>query len=106
MHAVSGYNDRQKEHLLSLLVQTNQDFAIFLLDPAGIVLTSNAAATAIYGYRPEEMLGRHFSQLYSDQQVQRPPAQQLEFAREQGRFEDEGWRERKDGTRFWACIVI
>src|SRR5690242_5808228 len=107
MHAISEYHDRQKEHLLSLLVQSNHDFAMLLLDPAGLILTCNAAATEIYGYRPEEILGRHFSQLYPDQQVQQhPPARQLELAREQGRFEDEGWRERKDGTRFWANIVI
>src|SRR5829696_1675161 len=103
----SSYDDRQKETLLRLLVESNQDYAIFLLDPAGIILTCNVGATRIQGYQPEEIVGRHFSQFYPSEQRQRHwPEGELEFARQHGRFEDEGWRVRKDGSQFWANVVI
>jgi PAS domain S-box-containing protein len=103
----SIYGDRWNDFLLRLLVETNQDYAIFLLDPAGIILTCNVGATRIKGYLPEELVGRHFSLFYPIEQVQRRwPEQELEFARQQGRFEDEGWRVRKDGSQFWANVVI
>src|SRR3954447_19652009 len=103
----SSYDDRQKDRLLRLLVETNQDYAMFLLDPGGIILTCNVGATRINGYLPEEIVGQHFSHFYPVEQVQRRwPERELESARQQGRFEDEGWRVRKDGTRFWANVLI
>ena len=84
-----------------------QDYAIFALDPEGYVLTWNAGAERLKGYRREEIVGRHFSQFYPDEAVARGfPEQELIIAAETGRYEDEGWRERKDGTRFWANVII
>jgi PAS domain S-box-containing protein len=90
-----------------LLVESVKDYAIFMLDPAGRVTTWNAGAEAIKGYRAEEILGRHFSVFYPPPAVASGwPARELEAALEAGRFEDEGWRVRKDGTSFWANVVI
>jgi PAS domain S-box-containing protein len=92
---------------LRLLIDSTTDYAIFLLDPAGNVLSWNAGAQRMKGYRPEEIIGRHFSTFYTDEANQRRwPQQELEFASRDGRFEDEGWRVRKDGTLFWANVVI
>src|SRR4051795_12198034 len=103
----SSYDDEQKHALLRLLVETNQDYAMFLLDPNGIVLTCNVGATRIKGYLPEEIVGQHFSRFYPIEQVQRHwPERELELALREGRFEDEGWGVRKDGSRFWANVVI
>lgn len=90
-----------------LLVESVVDYAIFLLDRTGHIQSWNAGAQRIKGYRAEEILGRHFSQFYPDEAVQRGwPEQELREATRQGRFEDEGWRIRKDGSRFWANVVI
>ena len=103
----SSYDDGQKDQLLRLLIETNQDYAMFLLDPSGIILTCNPGVTRIKGYAPDEIIGQHFSRFYPVEQVQRHwPERELEYAREQGRFEDEGWRVRKDGSKFWANVVI
>jgi PAS domain S-box-containing protein len=92
---------------LALLVESVQDYAIFMLDPAGIVVTWNRGAERIKGYRAEEIIGRHFSTFYTPESVARDhPAHELEVAVAEGRFEEEGWRVRKDGTRFWANVVI
>jgi PAS domain S-box-containing protein len=92
---------------LRLLIDSTTDYAIFLLDPDGHVLSWNAGAERMQGYRPEEIIGRHFSTFYTDEANQRRwPQQELEFASRDGRFEDEGWRVRKDGTLFWANVVI
>jgi PAS domain S-box-containing protein len=92
---------------LRLLIDSTTDYAIFLLDPAGQVLSWNAGAQRMQGYRPEEIIGQHFSRFYTDEANQRRwPQQELEFASRDGRFEDEGWRVRKDGTLFWANVVI
>jgi PAS domain S-box-containing protein len=100
-------DDRQKDELLRLLVETNQDYAVFLLDPGGTVLTCNAGAQRIKGFQPDELIGQHFSMFYPAEQIRRGwPERELVLAREQGRFEDEGWRVRKDGSLFWANVII
>jgi PAS domain S-box-containing protein len=95
------------EARFQLLVDSVKDFAIFMLDPNGIVASWNAGAEANKGYRAEEIIGRHFSVFYPPEAVSSGwPRRELEAAREVGRFEDEGWRVRKDGTTFWANVVI
>ncbi len=90
-----------------LLVESVRDYAIFMLDPEGRVATWNAGAQRIKGYSAEEIIGRHFSTFYPPDAVAAQwPQQELEMAKRDGRFEDEGWRLRKDGTRFWANVVI
>ncbi len=92
---------------LRLLVDSTTDYAIFLLDPTGHVRSWNAGAQRMQGYQPQEIIGQHFSVFYTDEANQRRwPQQELEFASRDGRFEDEGWRVRKDGTLFWANVVI
>src|SRR5689334_7548715 len=98
---------RESEARFRLLVESVRDYAIFLLDPEGHVATWNAGAERIKGYRAEEIIGRHFSVFYPEERVaERFPQYELEVAAREGRFEDEGWRIRKDGTRFWANVVI
>ncbi|MBK8017445.1 MAG: PAS domain S-box protein [Betaproteobacteria bacterium] len=95
------------EERFRLLVETVTDYAIFLLDAEGHVLTWNTGAQRIKGYEAHEIVGRHFSQFYPPDVVQRGwPAEELRQAARQGHFEDEGWRLRKDGSRFWANVVI
>ncbi len=90
-----------------LLVEGIEDYAIFMLDPAGHVTTWNAGAERIKGYRAEEIIGQHFSRFYSRADVERgKPDDALRTAAARGRCEDEGWRLRKDGTRFWASVSI
>jgi PAS domain S-box-containing protein len=95
------------EALFPLLVESVKDYAIFVLDPQGRVMTWNAGAQRIKGYRAEDIIGRHFSVFYTQDAIDRRwPWEELELAVEHGRFEDEGWRLRKDGSRFWANVVI
>jgi PAS domain S-box-containing protein len=90
-----------------LLVESVVDYAIFMLDPDGRVASWNRGAESIKGYAQSEIIGRHFSQFYPAEDVAAgKPAAELEIALEVGRVEDEGWRIRKDGTRFWASVVI
>lgn len=90
-----------------LLVQGTNEYAIFMLDPQGTILTWNSGAERLKGYSAEEIIGRHFSRFYPPDAIERKwPQQELEAARREGRFEDEGWRLRKDGSRFWANVVI
>src|SRR5687768_11359246 len=91
--------------LYSLLVDSIQDYAIFVLDPTGHVVSWNPGAQRIKGYDASEIIGRHFSVFYPPEDLAKP-ALELEGAAATGRFEDEGWRLRKDGTRFWANVVI
>jgi PAS domain S-box-containing protein len=92
---------------LALLVESVQDYAIFMLDPDGIVMTWNRGAERIKGYRADEIIGRHFSTFYTTDAVARDhPAHELKVAVAEGRFEEEGWRVRKDGSLFWASVVI
>ena len=89
------------------LVLSVRDYAIFLLDPTGHVMTWNPGAEHIKGYTAEEIVGRHFSVFYPDEdRAARHPDHELEIAERDGRYEEEGWRVRKDGSRFWANVVI
>jgi len=89
------------------LVAGVRDYAIFTLDPSGLVTSWNEGAQHIKGYRSEEILGQHFSRFYERQAVETGwPWQELRMAAAQGRMEDEGWRIRKDGSRFWANVLI
>ena len=98
---------RQSTEIFQLLVSSVRDYAIFMLDPDGNVATWNLGAQRIKGYAPEEIIGRHFSTFYGEEDLRdRKPERELEIARAQGSVEDEGWRLRKDGTRFWANVVI
>ena len=98
---------RQSEERFRLLIEGVTDHAIFMLDPQGRVSSWNAGAMRIKGYRPEEILGRHFSIFYPEDAIKRGwPEHELAIARRDGRFEDEGWRLRKDGSRIWANVVI
>ena len=98
---------RASEERLRLLVDAAQEYAIFMLDPVGRVLSWNAGAERIKGYTPAEIIGQHFSKFYTPEDVEtRKPARALAEALETGRFTDEGWRLRKDGARFWASVVI
>ena len=90
-----------------LLVLSVFDYAIFLLNPEGYIQSWNPGAQRYKGYTPEEAIGRHFSIFYTPEDLERNhPAHELEIAKRVGRFEEEGWRVRKDGTRFWANVVI
>jgi len=90
-----------------LLVQGVLDYAIFMLDPAGHISSWNAGAKRIKGWSADEIIGQHFSVFYPPEDVAAgKPAWELEVAVAEGRLEDEGWRVRKDGTRFWANVVI
>ena len=93
--------------LYRLAVEQIKDYAVFVLDPQGNVVTWNLGAQRIKGYAPEEIVGRHFSTFYTREAVDTGwPAHELRVAAREGRFEDEGWRVRKDGSRFWANVVI
>src|SRR5258707_1022447 len=95
------------ERRFRLLVEGVIDYAIYMLDPNGIITNWNAGARRIKGYEAGEIIGQHFSRFYSpaDQAAGRP-ARALRLALENGRYEEEGWRVRKDGTFFWASVVI
>jgi PAS domain S-box-containing protein len=90
-----------------LLVSNVVDYAIFMLDPTGVIASWNEGAQRIKGYRADEIIGRHFSVFYPVEDTKnRKPEWELEIARREGRYAEEGWRLRKDGSRFWASVVI
>jgi PAS domain S-box-containing protein len=90
-----------------LLVEAVTDYAIFMVDPNGIVSSWNPGAQRFKGYLPNEIIGKHFSQFYTEEDRKSGlPERALRTARLEGKFETEGWRVRKDGTRFWAAVVI
>jgi PAS domain S-box-containing protein len=92
---------------LALLLDSIGDYAIFLLDPAGRISSWNLGARRLKGYEAGEILGEHFSRFYTPEDLARDhPAHELEIARAEGRYEEEGWRVRKDGSRFWASVLI
>jgi hypothetical protein len=98
---------RRSEERFKLLVQSVRDYAIFMLDPSGHILTWNAGADRIKGYQADEIIGQHFSRFYPPEALERGlPAHELKVARETGVLEDEGWRVKKDGSQFWANVVI
>jgi PAS domain S-box-containing protein len=95
------------EDSFRLLVESLKDYAIVMLDPGGHVASWNAGAERFKGYRAEEIIGQHFSCFYPADAVQRGlPENELKAAAKDGRFEDEGWRVRKDGKKFWANVII
>jgi PAS domain S-box-containing protein len=92
---------------LQLLIEAVSDYGIFMLDPDGHILSWNSGAQKLKGYTRDEILGRHFSTFYPEESnASGWPQEELRRARQLGRFEDEGWRIRKDGTRFWANVII
>ncbi|AKF80268.1 PAS/PAC sensor signal transduction histidine kinase [Myxococcus fulvus] len=98
---------RDTEDQLRLLIASVSDYAILTLDVEGHIASWNLGAERIKGYRADEILGQHFSRFYPPEDIAwGKPAWELESAVRLGRFEDEGWRVRKDGTRFWANVVI
>ena len=98
---------REKEETLRLLVTSVKDYAILMLDPQGRVTSWNEGAERIKGYRPEEIIGQHFSRFYPAEDIARgKPDEELRVATAAGRVEEEGWRIRNDGTRFWAHVTI
>jgi PAS domain S-box-containing protein len=98
---------QQSDEQFRLLVQSVTDYAIYMLDPTGIVANWNIGAKRIKGYEPHEIIGKHFSLFYSQEDRDAGiPAQGLDIAAREGRWEKEGWRYRKDGSRFWANVVI
>ncbi len=97
---------RESEERLRLLIDGVKEYAIFMLDPEGRIASWNPGAARIKGYRAEEIIGRHFSVFYPPEDAQVKPPRELEEAARLGKVEDEGWRVRKDGSRFWASVVI
>jgi PAS domain S-box-containing protein len=98
----TGGEDRYR-----ILVEAVTDYAIYMLDPSGIVTSWNAGAERFKGYSPIEIIGQHFSRFYTDEDRESGlPARALEISAREGKFESEGWRVRRDGTRFWAHVVI
>lgn len=100
----SQLNERD---IATLLVEEVIDYAIFALDPNGHILTWNKGAQNLKGYKHHEILGQHFSIFYTEPDItRRHPDHELQLAIENGRYAEEGWRVRKDGTTFWASVVI
>jgi PAS domain S-box-containing protein len=99
--------DKTLEGKLQLLIEAVIDYGIFILDPQGFVVSWNTGAQKLKGYTPSEIIGRHFSTFYTPEAVARGwPEEELRRAVRDGRVEDEGWRIRKDGSRFWANVTI
>lgn len=102
-----GRNWQEIEDRFRLFVASVQDYAIFMLDPAGNVVSWNRGARRIKGYEASEIIGKNFSNFYPEEDVRSgKPVMELEVAAREGRFEDEGWRVRKDGSQFWANVII
>ncbi|HKQ26975.1 MAG TPA: PAS domain S-box protein, partial [Burkholderiales bacterium] len=98
---------RQSEERFRLLIEGVTDYAVFMLDPDGVITSWNSGAQKIKGYSREEIIGKHFSLFYLPEDVEAArPWQELALARKEGRAEDEGWRLRKNGEKFWARVVV
>ncbi len=98
---------KASEERFRLLVEGTKDCAIFMLDPTGNIVSWNPGAERIKQYRTEEIIGQHFSRFYPDEEVRAgKPPRELEIAAGEGKYEEEGWRIRKDGSRFWANVLI
>jgi PAS domain S-box-containing protein len=98
---------RRSEERARLFIESVKDYAIFMLDPDGFVSTWNTGAERLKRYKASEIIGQHFSRFYTEEDLRSgKPAWELEVAKKEGRFEDEGWRLRKDGSRFWANVII
>ena len=97
----------ESERSFRLLVEGVADYALYMLDPGGIVTSWNIGGQRIKGYAPEEIIGQHFSRFYTEtDRANGKPSRALNIAEQQGRYEEEGWRVRKDGTFFWASVII
>jgi PAS domain S-box-containing protein len=97
----------ESERNFRLLVEGVADYALYMLDPTGVITSWNIGGERIKGYTPEEIVGEHFSRFYTEpDRANGKPARALQIARDQGRYEEDGWRVRKDGTFFWASVVI
>ncbi|WP_322786918.1 PAS domain-containing protein [Paraburkholderia sprentiae] len=95
------------EQSFQLLIAGVREYAIFMLDPEGFIKTWNAGAQRFKGYAASEIIGRHFSVFYTEHdRTSGRPALALRTALDEGKFEDDGWRVRKDGSQFWASVVI
>lgn len=98
---------RESKQLFELLVQGVRDYAIFMMDPEGRIVSWNQGAAAIKGYTESEIVGQHFSIFYTDEDRNRNhPENELRLARQNGSYREEGWRVRKDGSRFWGHVTI
>jgi PAS domain S-box-containing protein len=98
---------RRSEEKLRQMVGSVRDYALYMLDPKGNVASWNPGAERIKGYREDEIIGKHFSRFFTPEDIaQGKPDRELEIAASQGRFEEENWRLRKDGSRFWANVVL
>jgi len=98
---------RWTEESFRLMVESVTDYAIVMLDPEGLVVSWNGGAQRIKGYSAEEIVGQHFSRFYPSEEINcGAPQRDLDLARANGRLEDEGWRTRKDGSNFWANVVV
>src|SRR5438552_6095303 len=97
----------ESERGFRLLVEGVADYALYMLDPNGIVTSWNVGGQRTKGYSPQEIIGQHFSCFYPEtDRANGKPLRALKIAEEQGRYEEEGWRVRKDGTFFWASVII
>jgi PAS domain S-box-containing protein len=104
---LGGSADGLRSRLLTLLIDSVSEYAIFAMDDQGYIVTWNRGAQRLKGYTEDEIVGRHFSTFYTEPDIVRDhPAHELEIATREGRYEEEGWRVRKDGTLFWANVVI
>src|SRR5690606_37409238 len=100
-------NQPHDQAIYRLLIEGITDYAIFMIDPTGIVTSWNPGAERIKGYKTEEILGKHFSVFYpTDERNRGKTEHELSVALAEGRFEEEGWRVRKDGSKFWANVII
>jgi len=98
---------RESDERYRLMIESFVDFAIYMLDPEGHIVSWNTEAERIKGYKAEEVIGQHFSLFYTEEEIQQDhPRRKLRAAAAEGRFEDEGWRVRKDGSHFWANNII
>lgn len=104
---ITPNNPRQSEKVFRMMADNLNDYGLFLLSPDGVVASWNPGAERVKGYRAEEIIGKHFGIFYTERDLAiDKPQRQLEVAAKTGRCEDEGWRLRKDGSRFWANVVI
>ena len=95
------------EERFRLLVEQVKDYAIFVLDPRGVINSWNQGARRMKGYSADEVIGKHFSIFYTPEDLAaRKPERELSTAIQEGRYEEEGWRVKKDGSLFWASVVI
>jgi PAS domain S-box-containing protein len=107
MPSQEALNNREERDAFRLLVEAVSDYAIFMLDTHGVIQSWNIGAERINGYKASEIIGKHFSIFYPAEAIAREwPNYELERAAAEGKYEEEGWRLRKDGSRFWANVLI